>query len=57
MVLAAISANLANGLEMFNAVRSGCRYIEAGIKTAPQLGGGHGPLGHFHSIHTLPFAP
>ncbi|KAJ0302874.1 hypothetical protein COL516b_006918 [Colletotrichum fioriniae] len=39
------------------AVKSACRYIEAGIKTAPGYGKGHGPLNHFHSIQTLPFAP
>lgn len=33
------------------------RYIEAAIRTAPGFGKGHGPLNHFHSIQTLPFAP
>jgi hydroxymethylpyrimidine/phosphomethylpyrimidine kinase len=39
------------------AVRSGCRFVEAGIRTAPGLGHGNGPINHFHSTYTLPFAP
>ncbi|KAF4119743.1 hydroxymethylpyrimidine/phosphomethylpyrimidine kinase / thiaminase, partial [Geosmithia morbida] len=53
----AIACGLSNGLEMTDAVRSACRYVEAGIKTAPGLGGGNGPLNHFHSLYILPFAP
>ncbi|KAK1634733.1 phosphomethylpyrimidine kinase [Colletotrichum phormii] len=53
----AIASNLAKGLGVPEAVKSACRYIEAGIKTAPGFGKGHGPLNHFHSIQTLPFAP
>ncbi|KXH28904.1 phosphomethylpyrimidine kinase [Colletotrichum simmondsii] len=53
----AIASNLAKGLGVPEAVKSACRYIEAGIKTAPGYGKGHGPLNHFHSIQTLPFAP
>ncbi|KAG7041047.1 putative hydroxymethylpyrimidine/phosphomethylpyrimidine kinase 2 [Colletotrichum scovillei] len=53
----AIASNLAKGLGIPEAVMSACRYIEAGIKTAPGYGKGHGPLNHFHSIQTLPFAP
>lgn len=56
-VVAAIASNLAKGLGIPEAVMSACRYIEAGIKTAPGYGKGHGPLNHFHSIQTLPFAP
>lgn len=33
------------------AVERACRYIELGIRTAPQkLGKGNGPINHFHSI-------
>jgi hydroxymethylpyrimidine/phosphomethylpyrimidine kinase len=56
-MLAAIASNLAKGLDTPTAVRSACRYIEAAIRTAPGLGKGHGPLNHFHSTYTLPFAP
>ncbi|KAI0480624.1 Rapamycin-insensitive companion of mTOR, N-term-domain-containing protein [Xylariaceae sp. FL0804] len=53
----AIAANLAGGIEPVEAVRAACRYVEAGIRTAPGYGRGHGPLNHFHSTYTLPFAP
>ena len=54
---AAIASNIAKGLNVPSAVRSACRYVEAGIKTAPKIGGGNGPLNHFHSTYTLPFSP
>ncbi|KAL6850667.1 trifunctional hydroxymethylpyrimidine kinase/phosphomethylpyrimidine kinase/thiaminase [Amphichorda felina] len=53
----AIASGMAKGSAVPDAVRSACRYIEAGIRTAPGLGGGHGPLNHFHSTYTLPFSP
>jgi hydroxymethylpyrimidine kinase/phosphomethylpyrimidine kinase len=53
----AIAANLAGGMQVVDAVRAACRYIEAGIRTAPGYGRGHGPLNHFHSTYMLPFAP
>ncbi|KAI1132983.1 Rapamycin-insensitive companion of mTOR, N-term-domain-containing protein [Nemania abortiva] len=53
----AIAANLARGIEAADAVRAACRYVEAGIRTAPGYGSGHGPLNHFHSTYMLPFAP
>ncbi|KAL7789094.1 Phosphomethylpyrimidine kinase domain-containing protein [Trichoderma ceciliae] len=53
----AIAARLAQGADIPTAVRGACRYIEAGIKTAPQLGSGNGPIDHFHSTYTLPFSP
>ncbi|KAL6895293.1 Phosphomethylpyrimidine kinase domain-containing protein [Trichoderma longibrachiatum] len=53
----AISARLSQGADVPTAVRGACRYIEAGIKTAPKIGNGHGPLDHFHSTHILPFSP
>lgn len=39
------------------AVWAACRYVQAGIRTAPGFGKGSGPLNHFHSTYTLPFAP
>ncbi|PFH63272.1 hypothetical protein XA68_14924 [Ophiocordyceps unilateralis] len=54
---AAISSGLAKGLDVPDAVRAACRYVEAAIRTAPGLGSGHGPLGHFHSTYHLPFSP
>ncbi|KAI6784751.1 uncharacterized protein J7T54_007844 [Emericellopsis cladophorae] len=53
----AIASNLAAGKDMTSSVRAACRYIEAGIRTAPGLGHGHGPLNHFHSTKVLPFSP
>jgi hypothetical protein len=55
--VAAIASNLAKGLDVPQAVKAACRYIEGAIRTAPGLGKGHGPLNHFHSTYTLPFAP
>jgi hydroxymethylpyrimidine/phosphomethylpyrimidine kinase len=43
-------------MEVLDSVRAACRYVDVGIKTAPGLGKGHGPLNHFHSTYTLPFA-
>ncbi|KAI1333685.1 Phosphomethylpyrimidine kinase-domain-containing protein [Xylariaceae sp. FL0016] len=53
----AIASNLAKDMTPAEAVRSACRYVEAGIRTAAGYGKGHGPLNHFHSTYTLPFAP
>ncbi|CAM1510002.1 Fc.00g003370.m01.CDS01 [Cosmosporella sp. VM-42] len=53
----AIASNLAKGFDTPTAVKSACRYIESAIRTAPNLGKGHGPLNHFHSTYTLPFSP
>ncbi|KAH9906280.1 Phosphomethylpyrimidine kinase-domain-containing protein [Xylariomycetidae sp. FL2044] len=53
----AIASNLAKGSQPVEAVRAACRYVEAGIKTAPGYGKGNGPLNHFHSTYTLPFSP
>lgn len=53
----AISCNLALGMPMIKAVKEANRYIEAGIKTATDIGRGNGPINHFHSIYTLPFTP
>lgn len=53
----AIAANLALGKDMARAVRSAVRFVEAGIKSSVDLGKGSGPINHFHSIYTMPFAP
>jgi hydroxymethylpyrimidine kinase/phosphomethylpyrimidine kinase len=53
----AIAANLATGKDMVRAVRNAVRFVEAGIKTSTDLGRGSGPINHFHSFYTMPFAP
>ncbi|KAI0145876.1 Phosphomethylpyrimidine kinase-domain-containing protein [Hypoxylon sp. NC0597] len=53
----AIASNLSKGLKPVDAVRAACRYVEAGIKSAPGYGKGNGPINHFHSLLTLPFTP
>ncbi|KAL4986320.1 Phosphomethylpyrimidine kinase-domain-containing protein [Aspergillus falconensis] len=53
----AIAANLALGKDLKRAVRSGVRFVEAGIKTSYDIGKGSGPINHFHSLYSLPFAP
>ena len=55
--LAAIASNLALGVNMVNAVKNANKYVEAGIKSSISLGKGFGPINHFHSTYTLPFAP
>lgn len=54
---AAIASNLAKGINMRQAVKTACRYVGAGIRTATDMGHGNGPINHFHSTYTLPFAP
>jgi hydroxymethylpyrimidine/phosphomethylpyrimidine kinase len=54
---AAIAANIANGMNVPRAIKAASRYIEAGIRTSEGLGKGNGPINHFHSTYTLPFAP
>jgi hypothetical protein len=54
---AAIASNLALGVDMVDAVQKSCSYVDAGIRTAPGLGKGNGPINHFHSLYRLPFAP
>lgn len=53
----AIASNIASGINPVEAVRAASHYVEAGIRTAPGYGQGHGPLNHFHSVYTLPFTP
>lgn len=54
---AAIASNLASGMTVEAAVKAGSRYVEAGIRTSISMGKGHGPINHFHSTYSLPFAP
>jgi hydroxymethylpyrimidine/phosphomethylpyrimidine kinase len=44
---AAITANLALGLSLVDAVSGAKGYVQAAIETAPVLGHGHGPLNHW----------
>ncbi|KFY23743.1 hypothetical protein V493_05665 [Pseudogymnoascus sp. VKM F-4281 (FW-2241)] len=53
----AIASNIANGFDTNRAVKAACRYVEVGIRTAKDIGSGNGPINHFHSVYTLPFAP
>lgn len=53
----AIAANLALGNGMKRAVGNAVRFVEAGIKTSFDLGKGSGPINHFHSSCSMPFAP
>lgn len=55
--LAAIACNLAKGQNLSVAVRRACKYVDAGIRFAEDLGSGSGPIDHFHSLQVLPFAP
>lgn len=43
----AIACNLANGQVLQNAVENAINYVHKAIKTAPNIGSGHGPLNHF----------
>ncbi|UBV42693.1 bifunctional hydroxymethylpyrimidine kinase/phosphomethylpyrimidine kinase [Deinococcus taeanensis] len=43
---AAITANLARGRALPDAVRAAHGYLQAALRHAPGLGAGHGPLGH-----------
>jgi hydroxymethylpyrimidine/phosphomethylpyrimidine kinase len=47
---AAITAGLARGLPLIDAVRRAKTYITEAIRTAPGLGGGVGPLNHFVDV-------
>lgn len=48
-----IASNLANGLSIVNAVANGIAYVQNGIKSAPQLGNGNGPLNHIQNFQLL----
>jgi hydroxymethylpyrimidine/phosphomethylpyrimidine kinase len=57
VVTAAIACNLASRMTVINAVKKSNLYVEAGIRTSKDVGKGSGPINHFHSTYTLPFAP
>ena len=40
---------------MADAVERACRYVEVGIRTAPDLGKGSGPINHFHSLEVTDY--
>lgn len=44
---AAITASLARGTALAEAIDAARHYVETAIRNAPGLGQGHGPLGHF----------
>ncbi|CAA7624772.1 bifunctional hydroxymethylpyrimidine kinase/phosphomethylpyrimidine kinase [Magnetospirillum sp. SS-4] len=46
----AIACGLALGLPLVDAVARGRDYVREAIRTAPDLGGGHGPLNHGHTV-------
>jgi hydroxymethylpyrimidine/phosphomethylpyrimidine kinase len=43
---AAITANLAKGKNLFEAVQTAKRFVHEAIRTAPQIGKGHSPVNH-----------
>ncbi|KAL8924427.1 MAG: hypothetical protein Q9208_004035 [Pyrenodesmia sp. 3 TL-2023] len=52
-IAAGLAAGLARGQGVDGAVESAVRYVERGIRTAPGLGRGSGPIGHFHSVREV----
>ena len=51
---AAITAALARGLDVADAVRFGKRYISGAVADSYPLGAGLGPVGHFWRVRDLP---
>jgi len=47
----AIAANLALGASDEEAIRAARIYLEGAIRQAPQIGAGHGPLGHMWRVY------
>lgn len=50
----AIATGVAQGLEMRAAVARARAYVHEAIRTAPDLGKGHGPLNHGHTVRPDP---
>lgn len=46
----AIAAGLATGMSVRDAVIRARHYVRRAIESAPGIGGGHGPLGHDHTV-------
>lgn len=42
---------------MVDAVDVACQYVEVGIRLAPNLGKGSGPINHFHSMELKDYPP
>ncbi len=50
----AIATGLAQGLELVEAVGRGRAYLHTALLTAADLGGGHGPVNHGHTVQPFP---
>ena len=53
----AIATGLAQGMALADAVGRARAYVREAIRTAPGLGGGHGPLNHGHTARPFDGAP
>jgi hydroxymethylpyrimidine/phosphomethylpyrimidine kinase len=47
----AVATGIAEGLTLYDSVARARRYVFEAIRTAPGLGGGHGPLNHGHPLN------
>ena len=50
---AAVATLLAQGEPLPAAVQRAKQFISAAIRTAPEIGGGHGPVNHWQAAHEL----
>jgi len=50
----AVATGLAQGMSVRDAVVRARAYVQEAIRTAPGLGGGHGPLNHGHTVAPFP---
>ena len=50
----AIATGIAQGLAIPQAVGRARDYVREAIRSAPGLGGGHGPLNHGHTVRDFP---
>jgi len=50
----AIAAGIAQGMALDAAVGRAEAYLHEAIRTAPGLGGGHGPVNHLHTVRQFP---
>jgi len=48
-----IAAGIAQGMALVDAVARAENYLHEAIRTAPGLGGGHGPVNHLHTIRNF----
>ena len=49
----AITANLANGMDMVSAVKSAKEYITKAIENSFTVGKGHSPVNHFYEYYNM----